>query len=365
MRLLDKEAVEKISIGAAFLGTGGGGDPYIGKLMALSAIKKHGPVKLISVDEVEEDGVYLPSASMGAPSILLEKFPAGDEFIKTFEKLSNFLGVEEISGTFPMEAGGVNSMIPIAVAASTGLPVVDVDGMGRAFPELQMTTFHLGGKTVSPMTMADEKGNNVVYETIDNIWAERIARVVTSEMGGSSLVSLYPSTGADLKEVGIQNIVTLSEKIGRIISSDESTEARLEKLLAETHGVELMSGKIIDISRTVKNGFNFGEIKIEGYDQYENSQMTVYFQNEYLVASKDGEIVVTTPDLITLVEVDTLEPATSDSLKYGKRVRVLGLPADKKWKTELGIKTVGPRYFGYDFDYKPIEELNKEVSVNE
>lgn len=159
--------------------------------------------------------------------------------------------------------------------------------------------------------------------------------------------------------------MTLSEKIGRIISSDESTEARLEKLLAETHGVELMSGKIIDISRTVKNGFNFGEIKIEGYDQYENSQMTVYFQNEYLVASKDGEIVVTTPDLITLVEVDTLEPATSDSLKYGKRVRVLGLPADKKWKTELGIKTVGPRYFGYDFDYKPIEELNKEVSVNE
>lgn len=133
MRLLDKEAVEKISIGAAFLGTGGGGDPYIGKLMALSAIKKHGPVKLISVDEVEEDGVYLPSASMGAPSILLEKFPAGDEFIKTFEKLSNFLGVEEISGTFPMEAGGVNSMIPIAVAASTGLPVVDVDGMEELF----------------------------------------------------------------------------------------------------------------------------------------------------------------------------------------------------------------------------------------
>lgn len=40
MRYLDQAAIEHIAIGAAFLGTGGGGDPYIGKLMALSAIEK-------------------------------------------------------------------------------------------------------------------------------------------------------------------------------------------------------------------------------------------------------------------------------------------------------------------------------------
>lgn len=46
MRYLDEQAIENIAIGAAFLGTGGGGDPYIGKMMALTAIKKHGPIKL-------------------------------------------------------------------------------------------------------------------------------------------------------------------------------------------------------------------------------------------------------------------------------------------------------------------------------
>nr|KQB79780.1 hypothetical protein AN278_08650 [Pediococcus pentosaceus] len=61
--------------------------------------------------------------------------------------------------------------------------------------------------------------------------------------------------------------------------------------------------------------------------------------------------------------MDNLLPSTSESIKYGKRVAVLGLPADKKWRTPKGIETVGPRYFGYDFDYKPIEQLNEGVRV--
>ena len=40
MRLIGKEEIENISIGAALLGTGGGGDPYIGKLMAIQAVEK-------------------------------------------------------------------------------------------------------------------------------------------------------------------------------------------------------------------------------------------------------------------------------------------------------------------------------------
>ena len=90
MRYLDEEAIENIAVGAAFLGTGGGGDPYIGKMMALSAIKQHGPVRLISPDEVQDDDFFIPSAMMGAPSVLIEKFPKGDEFLRVFQKLSRY-----------------------------------------------------------------------------------------------------------------------------------------------------------------------------------------------------------------------------------------------------------------------------------
>ena len=39
---LDEQAIEYIAIGAAVLGTGGGGDPHVGKLMAMEAIRKFG-----------------------------------------------------------------------------------------------------------------------------------------------------------------------------------------------------------------------------------------------------------------------------------------------------------------------------------
>jgi len=51
MRKIDEITIENIALGASLLGTGGGGDPYIGKLIALSAVKKYGPVKLNSPRE--------------------------------------------------------------------------------------------------------------------------------------------------------------------------------------------------------------------------------------------------------------------------------------------------------------------------
>lgn len=358
MRYIDKEAIENIAVGAAFLGTGGGGDPYIGKMMAISAVNQYGPVKLISPEEVADEDYFIPSAMMGAPSVLVEKFPKGDEFVRVFEKLGNYLGVSKVAGTFPMEAGGVNSMIPVVVAATLDVPLVDCDGMGRAFPELQMTTFNLGGVSATPMAITDEKGNIGIMETIDNKWTERLARVQTVEMGASTLISLYPCNGKELKAHGISGIVTFSEKIGKILRSNNiAEEEKLQTLLELTQGRELFKGKIIDVIRKVEGGFNFGETTLEGVIDFTGESMTIYFQNENLVAKRNGSPVAMTPDLICIVDLETLMPVTTESLKYGKRVRVLALPSDPKWQTDLGIETVGPRYFGYDLDYIPLEKL--------
>ena len=111
------------------------------------------------------------------------EIPSRGRVCEGFQKLANYLGKDKIAGTFPMEAGGVNSMIPIVVAAQLGLPLIDCDGMGRAFPELQMVTFNLDGIPATPMAITDEKGNIGIFETIDNKWTERLARVATVEMG--------------------------------------------------------------------------------------------------------------------------------------------------------------------------------------
>ncbi|MBB3660836.1 DUF917 family protein [Rhizobium sp. BK650] len=79
----------------------------------------------------------------------------------------------------------------------------------------------------------------------------------------------------------------------------------------------------------------------------------VDFQNEFLMAERDGDIICTTPDLITLLEAESGAPVTADSLRYGLRLVALAFPCNPQWQTPAGIALVGPRYFGYDTDYRP------------
>lgn len=360
MRKLGISEIEDIASGAALLGAGGGGDPYIGKLVAVGAINECGPVTLLDPDELPDDALIVPFAMMGAPTVLCEKIIGGSEYKALFDIVSNHFG-KKIYATMPMEAGGLNSMFPIAAAARLGLPLVDCDGMGRAFPELQMVTFTIGGISASPMALADEKGNTVIFETITNKWTEELARAVTMSCGGSVAVTLYSLTGAQLKKYGVKGIVTKSQKLGAALRTvKNATESTPEQeFLKFSEGIKLFKGKISDVLRETKGAFNLGKVVLEGIGECKGHSAYVNFQNENLSAVIDGEIVATVPDLICLVDTDTFVPVPTDALKYGKRVLVVGLRCFDMWRTEEGLNLVGPRYFGIDTDYEPIEERAK------
>ncbi|MCS7145401.1 MAG: DUF917 domain-containing protein [Nitrososphaerota archaeon] len=361
MRLLDEQSIEDIAVGATILGTGGGGDPYIGKLMAIDAVLEHGPVKLIEPCDVDDDALVIPVAMMGAPTVLVEKIPRGDEIFEAFGALERRFGRKAVA-TMSIEAGGVNSTIPLAVAARLGMPVVDCDGMGRAFPEIQMVVPHLYGVKATPMAMADEKGNFVMLETIDNFWTEKISRAVTVVMGGSAIIALYAMTGKQLKEATVYGSLTLAETIGRTLrEAKQAKKNPVKELLKLVRGYELFRGKIIDVVRRTVAGFARGEARFEGIDDYAGHELIIQFQNENLVAIKDGRIIATVPDLITVLEIETGLPITTEGLRYGYRVTVIGIPCNPKWRTPKALEVVGPRYFGYDIDYVPIEERVKEV----
>ncbi|MEH7252677.1 DUF917 domain-containing protein [Neobacillus niacini] len=357
MRKIGIKEIEDISVGAALLGTGGGGDPYIGKLMAIQAIEEFGEVTLLNVDEVPEDALVVPSSMMGAPTVMLEKPPGGEEAIEAFKKLENYLG-KKIYGTFPIEAGGVNSMLPFALAARLGLPVIDADGMGRAFPELQMVTFYLDDIPATPGVFADERGNTLLLSTIDNVWTERIARSATVQMGGSTMVAMYSMTGKQLKNSGIPNILDLEENIGKTIRlAKENNQNPITELLRLVDGFQLFSGKVADIHRKTETGFARGTATFEGLNDDKGKTLQVHFQNEHLLAQSDGRTLCSTPDLIAVLDIETGLPITTEGIRYGARCVVIGIPCNPKWRTEKGIKTVGPRYFGYDLDYVPVEQL--------
>ncbi len=359
MKLLTEIDLDYIAVGASMLGSGGGGDPYIGKLMAKQAIKRYGPVKLISVEELSDDDLVIPSAMMGAPAVMIEKLPNGNEPAFVFRSLESYLG-KKATAVLPIEAGGLNSCIPIYTAASLNLPLVDADGMGRAFPELPMVTFSIAGVSATPMVLCDEKGNKILLETINNDWTETLARTATVAMGLSSMISIYCMKGKSVKKYGVKGTISLARNIGeKIIESNKSKRNPIDAILDLTNGFKLFEGKIVDVKRDLTTGFIRGKVTIEGLFSDRGSISTVDFQNENLIVWKNGNPLAMTPDLITIIDGEKGFPITTEHLKYGQRVVVIGMPCDSFWRTEAGLKQVGPRYFKYDVDYIPIEELVK------
>jgi DUF917 family protein len=357
MRIIDENVLEDLALGAAVLGTGGGGDPYIGKLMAREAIRQYGPVELYTLDELDDDDLIVPTAMMGAPTVMVEKMPNGGDIVNAFESIGKYLG-KPIKATMSIEAGGLNSVVPIYLAARLGVPMVDCDGMGRAFPEIQMVTHTIHDISATPFAMSDERGNTVLMETINNRWTETFARSVTVNMGAMSMIAMYPATAKELKEAAITGTITLAEEIGKVVRRARLEDDNpVETIREAVGGYLIFKGKIGDVQRRTEAGFAKGDAFIEGIEEYAGKQLQLSFQNEHLAARIDGEFKVTVPDLIAVLDVDTGEPITTEGLRYGFRVAVIAMPCADKWRTDKGIELVGPGYFGYDTPYVPVEEV--------
>lgn len=356
MRRVAGAELDDLAVGAAILGTGGGGNPYIGTLLAKQAIREHGPVELVSLDELDDDALVVPSAMMGAPTVMVEKIPRGDEIIRAFRALQDYLG-REITHTVSIEAGGLNSTTPFAVAAQMCIPLVDADGMGRAFPEIQMVTPTMYGVSATPMALADEKGNTALLETIENRWTETFARTITIDMGCTAMIALYALSGRQAKESLVAGTIGLAEELGRLLRETRAAHGDpIEAIVERLRGYRIFTGKVADVARRTEAGFAKGDARIEGIGDDQDGVLELRFQNEHLVAVRDGEILASVPDLIIVLDAETGEPITTEELRYGYRVTVLATPCDERWRTEAGLALAGPRYFGYEVDYVPVED---------
>ncbi|RWZ55431.1 DUF917 domain-containing protein [Labedella populi] len=342
--ILTADAIDGLARGAAVLGTGGGGDPYIGALLARRAVDTHGPVTVIGLDELPDDALVLTVAMMGAPTVMVEKLPSLDEVVAPVRALGASLG-RAVTHVACAEIGGVNSTIPVAAAAALGLPLLDADGMGRAFPELQMVLPTLYDVTASPLAFGDEKGNVGVLNTVDNHWTERIARVACVEMGCSIMISGFPMDGniarVALVDGSLSHCVAIGAGLVEARAEKTDPVARVVEIL---RGREFFAGKVVDVERATTTGFARGRATIDGTD----GSLTLSFQNEHLMAESDGEVLVTTPDLIIVLDHESGEPITTEGLRYGQRVRVVAAPSDPRWHAPEALAMVGPGYFGYE-----------------
>ncbi len=201
--------LEDLARGAAFLGTGGGGDPYIGRLLAKHAIETYGTPQILEVEELDDEAVLFVVAMLGAPTVLYEKGACGKDMDLAIKRLQQRI-CKAPDAIIPVEAGGVNSLMPIAAAARNGLPVVNADGMGRAFPEVQMVSYSIYGISATPAVVVDEHLNSTIVETDDAKTAENIIRAIAIEMGLSVILCCFPMTGLDAKKYALPGTLGIS-----------------------------------------------------------------------------------------------------------------------------------------------------------
>lgn len=359
-RILDHDALEDVALGAAVLGTGGGGDPYIGKLIAQSAIAQYGPVPLIDPDALADDDVVVSVNMSGSPIVMTEKIPNGRELEVVYDRAVEFAG-RQPAAVLPIEVGGINSCFPIAAAARARLPLIDADGMGRAFPEFQMTSLNVGGVRFGPRFVGDEKGNVLRIEGINARWIERINRNALVAMGGSVITAIC-LTGADVKRAALRHSITLALEIGASLRRAHAEKRDWRDLLYPVCGaIPLYQGKVTSVERRTTGGFARGHALLLPFDSGGDEQLRLDFQNEHLLArvvSTQGAetILASTPDLIIVLDSETGTPVTTEGLRYGQRVDVLGIPCQPLWRTPRGLEIAGPRYFGWEIDYAPLEE---------
>jgi DUF917 family protein len=200
--------------------------------------------------------------------------------------------------------------------------------------------------------MSDIVGNVVTIRPIDGLWSERLARAVCVAAGSHALMADYILTAARARGAVIEGTVTRALEVGR---STEGTAEPLPALQRELGAARLITGKLTDVERRTTGGFVRGTATIEGTGDDRGRTLRLELQNENLVAVEDGEVRAMVPDLITVLDTETAAAIQTESLRYGQRVAVLAWPCDPLWRTPKGLETAGPRAFGYDLEYVPIE----------
>jgi uncharacterized protein len=353
-RLLDPDSLRALAFGCAVLGAGGGGDPYLGLLQALQATEDFGPVPLVDLDELPGDSLIMPCGGIGAPTVSVEKIENGDEGGRLREHLQ-FLTGRPVAALMAAEIGGANGLLPITWAARMGLPVADADGMGRAFPEVPQVTMHLAGISPSPAVMTDERGNLVIFRTISGHWMERLERAAAVEFGGAASSTEFSLTAAEARTATVRDSVSLAIRIGEAVRGADG--APVDALIAKVGAFHLVTGKVLDVERRTSSGFARGSVVVEGLGEDSGRLIRLELQNENLVALERGRVLASVPDLISVLDSETADAIVTERISYGQRVTVIAFACDPVWRTEKGIMVAGPRAFGYDFDFVPVEEL--------
>lgn len=364
---LDAEALEDALVGSSYLGTGGGGSLEAARKLIATDLAAGLTVTALPVSALADtDRVACPYglASLAETS---EEMQARLDAIENkveepvqaaFEALERHLD-QKFAGVILGEIGPLSLAEGLSIAARLGVPALDADTVGRAVPEINQHSVKVAGIPLTPIGAATPFGDEMIVETLgDPTRAEDILRsvaVVSRECG----VADSPITGAQAKQEGtlVTGSLTLARTIGAAVREAKSSGSDpIEAARAAGDGYLLFTGTVASTQWRDEDGFLQGQVTLSGTGDFAGQSFETDVKNEHLVARRNGTVVATCPDLISIIDLESADGIVNPDYETGQAVAVLGFKCDPIWRSQAGLAVFGPRYFGYDLDFVPIEE---------
>ncbi|CAF0890595.1 unnamed protein product [Rotaria sordida] len=372
--IIDSIDIEYIAYGAGILdylwtidhvsGCGGGGESYRNKLASLEVLRRnHGKMRVIPPSSLDPStDLAVGVGFMGAPTVGAEYVHNGKECLQAVKAIEAHLACS-ITAVFSNEIGGSNAFIGLMVAAKKNVPCIDCDGMGRAFPRLDHVLSVIRGQRVTPTSLCDVHGHTILCtsdKATNGQELENFLREECTKMGLTGGICDPPMTGEEVQQYTIHHSLSRAWFLGEAKFNNRTDV--IQAVVRAGHGRILLSnGKVSNVERNTGAGFVRGHLTIE---TTEGQILTIDFQNENLIARfGEKEVIASVPDLITLVEQESGDPLSTETVKYGCRVSVLVLPAPEPMITSEALRSVGPKAFGYDYQYTPITNQSPIRSV--
>jgi uncharacterized protein len=168
-----------------------------------------------------------------------------------------------------------------------------------------------------------------------------------------------------VRRYGVPHTVSQAWTLGdTVLAARAAKTDPVDALIARTGGSLLLRGKVSDVGRRIAAGFVRGSLTITGLETFSGRELRIDIQNEYLIATENGKVLAMVPDLICIVDSETGRPISTEEQRYGLRISVIAIPAPALLRSELALRSVGPRAFGYDFDFVPLGAPNDAPPVD-
>lgn len=374
----DLATVENMCWGLAFFGTGGGGKVEAGLDLLAPAVRAGRRLTLVGPEELPDDAWTCwaiivggkdpdeppPRDELAAYGLTAEEYPTiVPRLVESARELSAYAGVA-LGGLVSMELSSAATAATMMTGLELGIPTLDSDYVGRAIPELTLNRLELLGVKPTPLVMIDRWGNRIVLKSaVGAAMADRIGRMVSRAAYGRGIATTgHLLKMRDARPALVRGSILKAIEVGAALrTGGRSPSDRLMPLIKVTGGRVLFQAEAVRTEWRDTQPYTFRELvyHLRGLGDDAGSEFSIWVKNEHHAVWRDGRVIATSPDIISVLDAETNRPLTTlGEVEDGRKVTVFAVRAlDPAWATPAGQALLGPRHFGLGFDYVDFEGI--------